>query len=154
MAKKTSKKETKRPRASKVRVSPQAPERFRRTREDHAAEMGEDYVELIDDLLTGAGEARLVDIAEHMGVSHVTASRIIARLRREGLVETKPYRAIFLTDSGKNLAEQTRARHQLVFKLLRVIGVPEHQAHLDAEGIEHHISEVSLNAISQFLKIK
>ena len=46
--------------------------------------MAEDYVELIDDLIEVNGEARLVDLAERFGVSHVTANRIIARLRRDG----------------------------------------------------------------------
>ncbi len=129
-------------------------EGFKRTRQDHASEMGEDYVEIVDDLLKTQGEARLVDIAEHLGVSHVSAGRIIARLQREGLVQTKPYRAIFLTDDGKRLAGRARARHKLVFDLLRTIGVPAKQARIDAEGIEHHISATTLKAISRFLERK
>jgi DtxR family manganese transport transcriptional regulator len=135
----------------KVRA-PKPADGFKRTRQDHAREMGEDYVELIDDMITATGEARLVDLAAHLGVTHVTASRVIARLKHEGLVETEPYRAIFLTPAGRKLAAISRQRHQLVFDLLRALGVSAAQAHIDAEGIEHHISDATLKAISRFLK--
>ena len=40
---------------------------YRRTRSDHAQETAEDYVELIDDLIREAGEARAVDVARRLG---------------------------------------------------------------------------------------
>ncbi|RJP38324.1 MAG: transcriptional regulator MntR [Phycisphaerales bacterium] len=126
-------------------------EGFRQVRLDHAVEMAEDYVELIDDLIARHGEARLVDIAEHMGVSHVTANKTVARLLRDGLVQKRPYRAIFLTGEGKKLAEASRRKHIVVVEFLCALGVPEDQARIDAEGIEHHISDVTLSAMSRFV---
>lgn len=127
-------------------------ERFVRTREDHATETAEDYVELIDQLQREQGEARLVDIAQRLGVTHVTANRTIARLQKEGLVTARKYRAIFLTDSGKALARKSELRHMVVVRFLRAVGVPEAQAHLDAEGIEHHTSRATLDAMERFLR--
>lgn len=127
-------------------------ERFARTREDHATETAEDYVELIDQLQREQGEARLVDIAQRLGVTHVTANRTIARLQKEGLVTARKYRAIFLTDAGKALARKSELRHLIVVRFLCAVGVPEPQAHLDAEGIEHHTSSATLDAMERFLR--
>lgn len=125
---------------------------FAQTRRDHATELAEDYVELIQGLIAEHGEARLVDIAEHMGVSHVTANKTIGRLQRDGLVQKRPYRSVFLTEQGRKLAEESRERHRIVVEFLCAIGVGEEQAFIDAEGIEHHISAATLNAMSAFLR--
>ena len=121
--------------------------RYQRTREDHSKEYAEDYVELIDSLIRERGEARAVDLAERLGVSHVTVTKRIQRLAREGLVTSQPYRAIFLTEEGRAMAEASEKRHQIVVAFLRAIGVPEDIAEVDAEGIEHHVSEATLEAM-------
>ena len=58
--------------------------RFGKTRSAQSTALLEDYVELIADLLTSAGEARPTDIARRLGVSHATAVKTIARLKRAG----------------------------------------------------------------------
>lgn len=125
--------------------------RFSRIREDHAGEIAEDYVELIAQLIREQGEARTVDIAACLGVSHVTVTRTITRLQREGLVRTEPYRSIFLTEEGEAVAEMSAQRHALVVKFLRKLGVSATDAETDAEGIEHHVSEATLEAIRRFV---
>ncbi len=125
---------------------------FRRTRLDHATETAEDYVELIDDLTQSCGEARLVDIAQCMGVTPVTVNHAVQRLQRDGFVTKEPYRSVFLTTKGKKLARQCRERHDTVQRFLLAIGVPEDQARIDAEGLEHHISNITLRAMAQFMK--
>lgn len=125
--------------------------RFERTRSDHAAETAADYVELIQDLIDEHGEARAADIAGRLGVSHVTVSKTVQRLQRDGLVTTQPYRSIFLTDAGRELAEKMRAKHQTVLGFLLALGVPEPVAETDAEGIEHHVSDETLTAMERFL---
>jgi DtxR family manganese transport transcriptional regulator len=128
------------------------PQAFARTRKDHAQELSEDYVELIDDLILQHGEARTVDIAERLGVSHVTVNKTVARLKRDGLIIKRPYRSVFLTDEGQALAEACRLRHEIVYNFLRAIGVPREQAQIDSEGIEHHISEKTLRAMERFVE--
>lgn len=125
---------------------------FNRIREAHQSEVAEDYVEMIDDLIAAYGEARLVDVAEHMGVSHPTASKIVQRLHREGLVESRPYRSIFLTPDGARLAERARRRHQIVLSFLRAIGIDEETAEQDAEGMEHHVSDQTLAALERITR--
>jgi DtxR family manganese transport transcriptional regulator len=125
--------------------------RFQRTREDHSRERAEDYVELIDGLIREKGEARAVDMAERLGISHVSVSRTLQRLKREGYVTMEPYRSVFLTEQGTTLARQARERHSLVLRFLLALGVPDEIADTDAEGIEHHVSEQTLAAMRRFL---
>jgi len=126
--------------------------RFGKTRTAQSTALLEDYVELIDDLLTMSGEARPTDVARRLGVSHATAIKTIARLKREGLATSKPYRGVFLTPQGHQLADRVRARHRLVVEILLALGVPREAAESDAEGIEHHVSEATLAAFGRFLQ--
>ena len=123
---------------------------LRRTRLEHAMETAQDYVEAIADLSAAQGEARAVDLARRLGVSHVTVIRTISRLQRDGYVSAKPYRSIFLTEKGARLAEESRRRHEIVVAFLRGLGVPEEIAQADAEGIEHHVSPETLAAFMRF----
>jgi DtxR family transcriptional regulator, manganese transport regulator len=126
--------------------------RFGKARSAQSGALLEDYVELISDLLGNGGEARPTDIARRLGVSHATAIKTIGRLKREGLAVAKPYRGVFLTETGERLADRCRARHRLVVELLMAVGVPAEAAELDAEGIEHHVSDTTLAAFGRFLR--
>ncbi len=126
--------------------------RFGKTRSAQSAAVLEDYVELIADLLAASGEARPTDIARRLGVTHVTAIKTISRLKREGLATGRPYRGVFLTETGQALAEQMRGRHRLVVDILLALGVPAEVAESDAEGIEHHVSKTTLKAFDRFLQ--
>lgn len=125
------------------------PLRFRTTRAAHADETAEDYVEAVAELIRRHGEARVKDLAQMMGVSHVTVTRIVARLERQGLVETRPRLPVRLTEAGERLADRARARHEIVLAFLLAIGVGRRQAEIDAEGIEHHVSQATIRAIKR-----
>lgn len=132
-------------------AEPTQAERFGKARSAQSSALTEDYVELIADLLATGGEARLVDIARRLGVSHPTAVKSIRRLKREGLATARPYRGVFLTETGHEMAERVRARHRIVVELLLAVGVPPDAAEADAEGLEHHVSQATLDAFSRFL---
>ncbi len=123
----------------------------RRTRQQHAQERAEDYVETIADLIDSVGEARATDIAKRMGVSHVTVIQTVRRLRLKGLLRSEPYRSIFLTSEGKAMALAARKRHEIVINFLCALGVSKVAAQQDAEGIEHHCSRETLRAFERFL---
>ena len=131
-----------------ARVETQAAS-FDRTRSDHRSEIAEDYVELIADLIYSKGEARAVDLAGRLGVTAATVNGTVARLQRAGLVHSEPYRSIFLTDAGRDLAEHCRRRHRIVLAFLKAIGVSDAVAETDAEGIEHHVSDETLQALER-----
>ena len=119
-------------------------------RNAHETELLEDYVELIADLLKHQGEARSTDIAIRMGVSQATVSKTVARLKTLGLVSSKPYRSLFLTEKGKAMAAMSHQRHAIVLQFLRALGVSDRTARIDAEGMEHHVSEETLTIMQRF----
>ena len=125
---------------------------FIATRRQHNLEAAEDYTELVADLIAEKGEARLCDIARHMGISHVTALRTLRRLQGEGYVSAEPRKPIVLTTSGKRLASNSKKRHRIIYSLLLSLGVQEEVATIDAEGMEHHVSKETLHAFERFLE--
>ena len=126
-------------------------EGFAIVRQAHESEMAEDYVELIAELIETRGEARPVEIAERLGVKPPTVTKNISRLKSAGLVRRERYRAIFLTEQGRALAEACRRRHRIVVEFLIALGISKDVAEHDAEGIEHHVSEETLRAFKDFL---
>jgi len=126
--------------------------KFDRIRQAHQSEVAEDYVEMIAELIAKTGEARTVDLAARFGVTSPTVNAIIQRLQRENLVETRPYRSIFLTEAGKKMAHQAQERHKVVRDFLVTIGVPAPIAEEDAEGVEHHVSPETLAVFARIIK--
>lgn len=124
---------------------------FRQAREARRSELVEDYVELIDDLIHDGGEARQVDIAARLGVAQPTVAKVIKRLVKAGYLVQRPYRGVFLTDEGRALAEASRERHHVVEGFLLALGIDPDTARRDAEGIEHHVSKVTLDAFAKFI---
>lgn len=136
-------------------LSPEAHARqHAHVRKAHETELIEDYVELIADLIDAKGEARAVELAQRMAVTQATVGKMIRRLGERGLVHSEPYRAIFLTDRGRRMAETSRRRHRVVLRFLRAIGVPEQAARQDAEGIEHHVSRETLTAMAALVEAR
>ena len=73
--------------------------------------------------------------------------------RRAGTPTAKkviPWRGVFLTAEGEKLAQESRERHQIVENFLLVLGVSPEIARRDAEGMEHHVSEETLDAFRLF----
>jgi DtxR family manganese transport transcriptional regulator len=126
--------------------------RFARVRAANSTETQEDYVELIGDLIAAKGEARAADLVERFGVTAATVANTLTRLRKAGLVEMQPYRSIFLTEKGAVLARQSRERHEIVLAFLLSLGLPRDVAEMDAEGIEHHLSEATLEVMRKKLR--
>lgn len=133
---------------AKARESAQ---RFERIRRAHQSEVAEDYVEMIAELIAETGEARAVDLAARFGVTAPTVNATVQRLAREGLVVSQPYRSIFLTEDGRALAQRCADRHSIVRDFLVHIGVDPEIAEADAEGLEHHVSEQTLNAFKAMI---
>ncbi|MCS2610683.1 manganese-binding transcriptional regulator MntR [Halomonas dongshanensis] len=123
---------------------------YETVRNAHETELIEDYVELIGDLIEHRGEARAADLANRMGVSQATVSKMIRRLNELGLVNSRPYRSLFLTQAGQDMAQTSRARHDVVLHFLRALGVPDTTARIDAEGMEHHVSDETLTIMQRF----
>ena len=123
---------------------------FRKVRNAHKTENTEDYLELIAELLNLKGEARIVDIALELGIAQATANKTIKRLQLQGYIKKEPYRSIFLTVKGQQIASISKKRHNTVFNFLLNLGIDRKTASADAEGIEHHVSDKTLKKMEKF----
>ncbi|THK34404.1 manganese-binding transcriptional regulator MntR [Ensifer sp. MPMI2T] len=127
-------------------------ESFRQTRSNRRTELVEDYVELIADLIDDSGEARQVEIAQRLGVAQPTVAKMLKRLAADELIVQRPYRGVFLTAAGREIAERSKARHEIVVSFLLTLGISPATARIDAEGIEHHVSEETLAAFGRYIR--
>ena len=125
---------------------------FKKVRDAHKTENTEDYLEIIADLLNSNGEARIVDIANKLDIAQATANKTIQRLQSQGFVKKEPYRSIFLTLKGQEVASVSKKRHIIVLTFLKNLGLDARTAEADAEGIEHHVSDKTLKKMEQFNK--
>ena len=125
---------------------------FKKVRDAHKTENTEDYLEIIADLLNSKGEARIVDIANHLGIAQATANKTIRRLQYQGYIKKEPYRSIFLTLKGQELASISKKKHIIVLTFLKKLGLDSKTAEADAEGIEHHVSDKTLKKMEIFNK--
>ena len=125
---------------------------FKKVRDAHRTENTEDYLEIIADLLNTKGEARIVDIASKLDIAQATANKTIQRLQNQGFVKKEPYRSIFLTLKGQEVASVSKKRHIIVLTFLKNLGLDARTAEADAEGIEHHVSDKTLKKMEKFNK--
>ena len=125
---------------------------FKKVRDAHKNENTEDYLEIIADLLNVKGEARIVDIASKLDIAQATANKTIQRLQNQGFVKKEPYRSIFLTLKGQQVASISKKKHIIVLTFLKNLGLDIKTAEADAEGIEHHVSNKTLKKMEQFNK--
>lgn len=128
--------------------------RHERTRRDHSMETAEDYVEAVAEIIEESDACRVIDLARRFAVSHVTVSKTVTRLKTAGYLTSQPYGPIELTRQGKRLATESKRRHQTVLEFLLALGVRPSVAELDAEGMEHHVSQETLKQFKKFTDSK
>ena len=112
----------------------------------------EDYLEQILDLINTKGYARVADIAQGLKISQASVTNMVQRLDAEGLLKYEKYRGLVLTTAGETLARNIMGRHQLLSDFLRMLEIEEEVVYHDVEGMEHHISPQTLNAIEALME--
>lgn len=115
-------------------------------------ESGEMYIESIYVLNKRMGNVRSIDICEHLGYSKPSVSRAMSLLKEGGFVKADENGYLTLTDAGREVAEKMYQRHTILSEFLMKLGVDEKTACEDACKIEHHISDISFNAIKNHIK--
>ena len=85
-------------------------------------------------------------------IAQATANKTVKRLQMQGYLKKEPYRSIFLTLKGQELASTSKKRHITVLTFLKNLGLDNKTAEADAEGIEHHVSQKTLKKMEQFNK--
>jgi len=112
----------------------------------------EDYLKTIYTLESEEKGASTTHIAEAMDVSSASATNMVKRLAKMGLVEYKSYKGARLTESGQKIALEVIRHHRLLeLYLLEVMGYSWDEVHDEAENLEHHISEQFEDKIADLL---
>ena len=115
-------------------------------------ESAEDYLESILVLQQRRGQVRSIDIVNELGYSKPSVSIAMKKLRQENHITVTEAGFIYLTDSGKEIANMIYERHEFISKWLIELGVPEEIATDDACQMEHVISRESFNAIKEYVR--
>ena len=91
-------------------------------------------------------------LASAMGVVPGTATSMIKALSDSGLVSYEPRGGTKLTRGGEQLALRVLRRHRLVeLFLVKVLGLDWSEVHVEAEELEHAISDKVLERIDALL---
>lgn len=118
----------------------------------HANESAENYLETILVLSQSRPVVRSVDIATELGFKKSSVSVAMKKLRQNEHITVSPEGYIYLTESGKEIAEMIYERHKLLSSWLITLGVDKDIASADACRIEHVISKESFEAIKKYVK--
>jgi DtxR family transcriptional regulator, Mn-dependent transcriptional regulator len=115
----------------------------------------QDYLKQMYALLTDEGVAAGVTtsaLAERLGVSAASATNMLKKLSRMGLVSYEPYRGSGLTEAGRKVALEVIRHHRLLETYLaEALGVPWDEVHEEAEVLEHVLSESLEDRIAAML---
>ena len=115
-------------------------------------ESAENYLETILVLSKKLPVVRSVDISNELGFKKSSVSIAMKNLREKGHITVTDAGYIYLTESGKQIADMIYERHELLSSWLVRLGVPEEIATENACRIEHVISKESFAAIKNHVK--
>lgn len=106
----------------------------------------EDYLEMIYRYSLAEGYARINTLAESLNVQAPSATKMVQKLGKLGLLHYEKYGVIKLTPEGEKIGEFLLKRHEIIERFLKIIGVEE-KLLVNVELIEHNVTEGALNRI-------
>ncbi len=115
-------------------------------------ESAENYLETILILSKSHPVVRSVDIAEELGFKKSSVSVAMKNLREKNHIRVTREGFIYLTESGKQIADTIYERHEFLTNWLIRLGVDPGIAERDACRIEHVISPESFDAVKKHVK--
>ena len=115
----------------------------------HYNESAENYLETILILSQKLPVVRSVDIANELGFKKSSVSIAMKNLREKNHITVTDAGFIYLTESGKEIADMIYERHQTITSLLVSLGVPSDIAAEDACKLEHVLSQESFAALKK-----
>lgn len=115
-------------------------------------ESAENYLETILILSNKLPVVRSVDVANELDFKKSSVSIAMKNLKSNGHITVTDAGFIYLTESGRVIAEKVYERHRFISSWLISLGVPEDIATEDACKMEHIISNESYAAIKDYIK--
>ncbi|MEE8149151.1 MAG: metal-dependent transcriptional regulator [candidate division Zixibacteria bacterium] len=112
----------------------------------------EDYLKAIYALKKEAGKVVTTQLAERLEVKPASVTGMVRKLAKMKLVTYKPYQGVALTKSGRKIALEIIRHHRLLeLYLSEVMGLPWDKVHIEAEKLEHALSEELEERIDELL---
>ena len=114
---------------------------------DKYNESAENYLETILILSKNLPVVRSVDVANELEFKKSSVSIAMKNLREKNHITVTDAGYIYLTESGKEIAEMIYERHQILTTCLELLGV-------ESDKIEHVISPESFEAVKKHWEIR
>ncbi len=114
----------------------------------------EDYLKhiLLEQQADPGNLVSMGQIASALNVAPGTVTKMVKTLTDSKLVTYEPYSGVRLTDEGHQLAAHVLRRHRLVeLFLVQVMGMDWSEVHLEAEELEHAVSERLVERMDEML---
>lgn len=111
----------------------------------------EDYLEALYLLTEEKDEVGTSDIASFLGITLPSVTEMLKKLRKKGLINYEKYGNISLTSPGKKIGKRVSGRHDDLVTFLKLLGVDEETAQLDACRVEHVVGENTMKKLRNFL---
>ncbi len=116
------------------------------------SQSAEDYLERIHALIEEKGYARVVDIASSLRVRQASVTGMVQRLGEMGYLNYEKYRGLILTDKGREVATGIQRRHETLSRFFSLFGIDNDVQQQDIEGMEHHLSGETVEALSDLTR--
>ena len=112
------------------------------------SQSAEDYLERIYELIQDKGFARVADIATSLKVRQASVTDMVQKLARRGFLKYERYQDVVMTSKGREVARRIQDRHKTLSRFFSLLGLDAATQREDIEGIEHHLSQTTVNVLS------
>lgn len=106
----------------------------------------EDYLEMIYRNVLFEGYMRMNNLSQLLNVKPSSATKMVQKLAKLGLLKYEKYGVILMTDKGSELGAFLLRRHDIIEKFLKIIGI-KNDVLIETELIEHNVSSETLKCI-------
>ncbi len=120
-------------------------------KKERISSSAEDYLEAVYLLKDKKEKVGNSDIASFLEITLPSVTEMLKKLRKKSLVNYKKYGKISLTPKGEKIAKEVSSRHKDLASFLKLLGVNEESAQLDACKIEHIVGKNTMNKLRKFL---
>jgi len=112
----------------------------------------EDYLEMAYRLHTKGQPIRIGTLADNLNVKPSSATKMVANLKKQGLVTSERYGYIQLTPAGVEMGGYLVSRHDIIHDLLCYINQSTDELE-QVEKIEHFINPATVMNMKRWLDI-
>lgn len=100
------------------------------------------------------GHATISDIAGLLNVTVSSASKMVAKLKKQDFVNFQPYRTVSLTKKGLEIGNQLENTNKTLVEFYKYIGIEEEKIKQEVKEIEFYINPEVVTKIKRFLETK